>query len=144
MVFIFDENFSYRLAHGINALEEGNINQGTPCTVYHIKDLAKQLDVSPKNGKSYTDEEVIEIAGQVKGTIITQDEDFRSIKHYYQLYKEHKVGVVFFKTYKTSKGYWNTVSYIIKHWNNMKAKVESAHKPFAFLVDSKGIQPMNF
>lgn len=144
MVFIFDENFSYRLADGINALEEGNKSHGSPSKVYHIKRLGQELEILPSNGKAYSDEEVIEIAGKVGGIIITQDDDFKKIKHYHQLYKEHNVGVIFFKAGKATRGYWNLVTHIITHWNSMKEKIDGQNPPFAFQVSSNGIQAMNF
>lgn len=43
MVFIFDENYSHRLAEGLYHLEHGNRNN-KPAEVWDIKTLAKHLN----------------------------------------------------------------------------------------------------
>ena len=143
MVFIFDENYSHRLAEGLNHFENGD-RKNKAAEIWHIKGLAEHLKIKPKNGKSFTDEEVIEIAGKKKGIIITQDNDFKKIKHYHALYKEHNVGIVFFKTVINSKGYWNMVASIINKWYDLKSATENKHPPFCYSLDKKNFEERKF
>ncbi|HEX7415505.1 MAG TPA: DUF5615 family PIN-like protein [Bacteroidia bacterium] len=146
MVFVFDENYSYKLVEGLRNLELGN-KHSKPAEIWHILELAKHLKITPKSNipnSSFSDEEVIIIAGKQKGIVITQDKDFRNIKHKGHLYKEHNVGVIFFKTVIDTRGYWGMVTSIINKWYELKQKAEHASKPFCFFVDHKGIKPNDF
>jgi len=79
MIYIFDENYSYRLAHGLSLIEQGNFKSKFPIEITHVKLLGLE-------GSS--DERIIEEAGKRNGVIITMDKDFRHMKHYYSLYKK--------------------------------------------------------
>lgn len=146
MVYVFDENYSPLLADALSLLEKGNIGKGKHVAeVYHILKLAQELGISPINAyRSYSDEEVIEIAGKKKGIIFTQDSDFKRIKHLYGLYKQHKVGVVYFNTVLENKGYWNMVTYMVSRWNDLKSILVSETPPFCYHVNRQGIHPFPF
>jgi hypothetical protein len=143
MVFVFDENYTPKLAQGLNHLEHGN-KRSKADEIWHIKELAEELEFKPKDGVSFSDEEVIIITGKKKGIVITQDKDFKNIKHKGHLYKEHNVGVIFFKTVIDTRGYWGMVTSIINKWYELKQKAEHTPKPFCFFVDQKGIKPFDF
>lgn len=145
MVFVFDENYSHRLATGLNYLEEGNKNRkNVEAEVWHIKELATHLKIQPLDGNSYMDGEVIEIVGKKNGILITQDNDFKRIKHLKGLLKENNVGVIIFKTFIDTSGYWNMVSSIVTRWHEIKAVVEHRTPPFCLMVDKKGIHEYKF
>jgi predicted nuclease of predicted toxin-antitoxin system len=145
MVFIFDENYSPKLAHGLNLLEQGNTKHKPIAEIWHILDLAKSLEMTPENGQSFMDEEVVQIAGMVGGIILTQDKDFRRIKHLFPLFAEHHVGVIFFKTPKGPISYWDIITSFIKEWNKLKSKIQSDSPPFCYCVSTQqGIQKLNF
>jgi hypothetical protein len=146
MVFVFDENITYKLAEGLRNLELGD-KHGKPAEIWHILELAKHLKITPKSNipnSSFSDGEVIEITGKKNGIIITQDRDFKNIKLKGQLYKEHNVGVIFFKTIIDSRGYWGMVTSIINKWYELKQKTEHKSKPFCFFVDKNGIKEYKF
>lgn len=143
MVFVFDENYSPKLVQGLSHLEHGN-KRSKADEVWHVKDLAEHLKIKPQDGVSFDDDEVIVIAGKQKGIVITQDRDFKNIKHKGRLYKEHNVGVIFFKTDVDSRGYWGMVASIINRWYELKQEAEDKPKPFCFFVDKKGIHPQSF
>lgn len=145
MVFIFDENYSPKLAEGLHLLEQGNTKNKPVVEIWHILSLAKELGINPENpDSSYMDEEVIKIAGQKKGIILTQDKDFKRIKHLYPLFRDYKVGVVFFKTSKGSIGYWEIITSFIKGWNGLKKQIQQDATPFCYCVTEKGVTKMQF
>ncbi len=135
MVFLFDENCSFRMADGLNALEDGNTRSDIKITVTHPKHCGL-------SGKS--DEEIIEYAGKHQATIFTQDKDFKHIKHYYQLYKTHKVGVIILRSYKGQIQYWDNVQRLIKHWEEIKSLVKTTPKPFVYEIHKTGISQLHF
>lgn len=89
-----------------------------------------------------TDEEIIEAAGKNEGIIITMDKDFRHMKHYFQLYKAHKTGVIIFRSSKLS--YWDIVKSFINRWEELKESAINETIPFAFQINTKGIQKLDF
>jgi predicted nuclease of predicted toxin-antitoxin system len=108
MLYVFDENYSHRIADGLNKLESGNLKSRIHVEATHIITLT---------GKTGTlDPDVIEAVGKVNGIIFTKDKDFRHIKSYYPLYKKHKVGVTFFKQYKNGLTYWDNVKALVNKW----------------------------
>jgi predicted nuclease of predicted toxin-antitoxin system len=136
MHYIFDENYSPKLANGLSILEEGNSRSPFKVRVSHLTDLAGKMGTQ--------DEEVIVIAGKNKGIIITQDSDFKRIKHYHQLYKEHKVGAVYFKSTNSKQSYWGTIEIFVNRWEELKLHVSRSKAPFVIEIHSKGISPRHF
>lgn len=136
MLFIFDENFSPKLSEGLHLLEQGNRKSENIASVTHIVTLAGKYGTA--------DDKVIEIAGANKGIIVTQDNDFRRMKHKYPLYNQHKVGVIFFQSYKDSKGYWNMIKSVITQWVEIKNVIQDETPPFAYKVNRYGIEKLHF
>ena len=91
-------------------------------------------------GKSVspTDEEIIEIAGEQKTIIVTQDEDFKRIKHYHQLYKQHRVGVIFYKSPSGGLTYWEVVKSFIRTWEDIKTDLSKFTPPFVCEIHKNG------
>ena len=145
MVLIFDENYSKYVAEAFSLLEKGNKHVSTKATIHHILKLGEDLKFPKANIKgSYSDEEVIQIAGRIGGIVITQDDDFKRIKHLGSMYKQHNVGSVYFKTHKHSRGYWEMTTYMLSRWNEMKENIEKNPIPFCFMIDAKGIHKQHF
>jgi predicted nuclease of predicted toxin-antitoxin system len=134
MLFIFDNNCPPALAKGLNLIEEGNDRSPIKVKVSHVRDFLNE---------NATDEEIIKCAGENKGIIITYDKDFKHIKHYYALYRDFKVGVVFYKSGK-HMNYWEMVKTFINRWEEMKSNVKDSNLPFAFEVNSKGVNKLSF
>jgi predicted nuclease of predicted toxin-antitoxin system len=135
ITYIFDENFSYRLADGLRLIEEGNFRSKVKISITHVKYLGLI---------GATDEKIIEEAGKKNGVIITLDKDFKHMKHYYHLYKKHKAGVIIFRSSKQVIYYWDMVKSFINRWEELKMEVDRESLPFAFQLNSKGIQKLEF
>ena len=137
MLFIFDENYSHRIADGLNLLEQGNRKSPIQVTATHILTLT--------NGKTgEPDEVVIKIAGIKKGIIFTKDKDFKHIKSVAPLYKAHKVGVVFLKQYKKGLSYWDNLKILIDQWENLKETLSKDTPPFVYQLSDDGVQRFQF
>lgn len=135
ITYIFDENYSFRLAEGLKLIEEGNLRSKVKIVITHIKFLGLL---------GATDERIIEEAGKHNGIIITLDKDFKHMKHYYSLYTKHKTGVVIFRSSKGVIHYWDIVKSFINRWEELKEAVSKEPFPFAFQINSKGIQKLEF
>jgi len=135
MTYIFDENYSYRLAEGLRLIEEGNLRSKIKIEITHVKLLHLE---------GATDEQLIEAAGNCNGIIITMDKDFKHIKHYYSLYKKHKTGAIIFRSSKGIIHYWDIVKSFINRWEELKKEISNATLPFAYQINSKGIQKLSF
>jgi predicted nuclease of predicted toxin-antitoxin system len=110
MVFLFDENIPYKLAQGFILIEEAENSPKIKATVSHIKIL---------NREGATDEEVIQIAGEMKAIIVTFDKDFKHIRSYYPLYKKHNVGIILLKLDKRESNYWGIVKLLTNNWEKI-------------------------
>jgi len=135
MLFIFDENYSYKLAQGLKLIEQGNLKSAIQVDITHIKLLSLE---------GASDEDIIEAAGKKDGIIITMDKDFKHIKHYYQLYKQHNVGVVIFRSSKKVIYYWDIVVAFINRWESLKKLLSEDDRPFAYEINSRGVQKLHF
>jgi predicted nuclease of predicted toxin-antitoxin system len=133
--YIFDENYSFRFAEGLKLIEEGNLRSKIKIAITHVKFLGLL---------GATDEKIIEEAGKHSGIIITLDKDFKHMKHYYSLYKKHKTGVVIFRSSKGVIFYWDMVKSFINKWEELKEEIAKETFPFAFQINSKGIQKLSF
>jgi predicted nuclease of predicted toxin-antitoxin system len=131
MRFLFDENCPIHLANGIKHLEQGNHKSKHQSEVLYILDFVGK-------GSSPEDEEVIKIAGKQKAIIVTQDEDFKRIKHYRQSYIEHNVGVIFYKSPSGGMTYWEVVKSFIKTWEEMKKELSKLQPPFVCEIHKQG------
>jgi len=136
MLFIFDENLSETLTNGLHILESGNLRSP------HRAELKFAPVVMGRIGAS--DEEIIPKVGELKGILVTQDRDFINKKHYFTLYKEHKVGIVLY-TIANKDVYWDKVKSFVKNWEDIKEKVSTAEPPFVFVISKNGgVLPFNF
>jgi predicted nuclease of predicted toxin-antitoxin system len=135
MFFLFDENVPYKFVQGLALIEESNNKSPFKAKASHPRMLENE-------GSS--DEEQIRIAGLHKGIIVSFDKDFKHIKSYYPLYKEHKVGIVFLKLSKAESNYWGIVRLIINKWEDMKEELKDKERPFAYEVSKNGIQRFEF
>jgi predicted nuclease of predicted toxin-antitoxin system len=135
MKFIFDENFSHRLAEGLNLIEQGNFKSKVQIEITHVKLLGLS---------GAMDEQIIENAGKSKSIIVTMDKDFKHKKHYYSLYKQHKAGVIIFMSSNKAIHYWDIVKSFINKWEELKAEIINNSPPFAYQINMKGIQKLPF
>lgn len=135
MFILFDENVPYKFVQGLALIEESNHKSPIIATVAHPKIIG--------NTKA-TDEEQIAYAGKHKGIIFSFDKDFKHIKSYYPLYKEHKVGVVVLRLTKKESNYWGIVTLIITNWERLKQEIYKLEKPFVYELGNKGPTRLEF
>jgi hypothetical protein len=123
LVFI-DENLPPQLARGLNILQQPqNPKEGMEIEIQSLKDINEGAE----------DEEWLPDIGKLKGVVITQDYGIQRLKHQRELYKQHGVGVLFFKP-PSDKGfaYWEMVKQIINRWEKMKQIIRKNKPPFAY------------
>jgi hypothetical protein len=121
------------MATGLNILEEGNTLSPLQCEVRH------ETELMPGN----TDDDKFTVeAGKMNAVIITYDRDFKEVKSKWPLYRKHKVGVVFFRSYKDILRYWDIVVSFINHWEKLKHEVNENNPPFVFEITLKGISKL--
>lgn len=135
MYFLFDENVPHRFVEGLACIEYSNRKSPCQATVSHPKLIGKE---------GSTDEEIISLAGERQAIIISFDKDFKHIRSYYPLYKQHKVGVVFFRLSKKESNYWGIVTLIINQWEELKMKLKDESPPFAYEISKQGIKRYEF
>jgi predicted nuclease of predicted toxin-antitoxin system len=135
MFFLFDENVPYKFVQGLALIEESNHKSPIKVKLSHPRML---------DNEGASDEDQIKIAGKHDGIIISFDKDFKHIKSYYPLYKEHDVGVIFLKLSKEESNYWGIVKLVISRWEELKRLLIDHEKPFAYQVGRNGIQRFEF
>lgn len=143
MVFVFDEGFSPKLVNGLRILEAGNFSsQYGIVELWHIKELGQSLEIPILEGqRSYTDEQVIQIAGLKKGIILTQDKDFKQLKKKAKVFEEHGVAAFYFQQgKKTFRSYWSIVVYLTTRWEEIKENVHAREPPYYCCFTPKGLQ----
>lgn len=133
---LFDENYSPHLIEGLSILEKANYRSQFPAEVMDIRNVARK--------QGATDDEVIEIAGNLRAIIFTQDTDFKKLKHKAPLYKRHSTGVVFFHSSGNKIIFWDIVINIIKHWEQLKEQIANSTPPFVFKVTKHGVEKLHF
>lgn len=135
MFFLFDENVPHKFVQGLALIEESNHKSPIKVTLSHPKIIGNE---------GASDEDQIKFAGQNDGIIVSFDKDFKHIKSYYPLYKQHNVGVVFLKLSKDESNYWGIVKLVISRWEELKKLLIDHEKPFAYQVSKNGIQRFEF
>jgi hypothetical protein len=87
MRIYFDENFSLSLVAGIQKLQDGRKSDGI--TVHSVID---------EFGRGAPDEKWIPGIASQHGCMITQDLNINRVRAQWELCKQNKIGVFFFKT----------------------------------------------
>lgn len=132
MLFVFDENFSKKLAEGLNLLENSNPHSTIPVSVIAAEDLMGR--------RGATDEELIKAAGAT-GVVITKDKDFRQIKLYSKVIEETGAKVLFFKPSKKLIFFWDQLIAIVTQWQEIKEALTKEAPPYVYEFDiRKGIK----
>lgn len=130
MLFLFDENFSPNLAGGLALIESANTRSPVQVEIKHTNDFM--------GGAGSSDTDIIAAAAGLGAVIFTKDSDFKRIKHYHELYREHQVGVVFFRSTKQRLTYWDEVVNFINRWESLKTALAEARPPMAFQLTLQG------
>lgn len=128
-----DENFAPQLARGFDIFQQHlNLKETSPIKVLSISDVF---------GRGAKDEDWIPKAGEENAIVITQDLKIFRTRHQNELFKEHGLGVFFFKPPSTGYSFWQMLEQLIKYWPEIKKKM-NAKRPFAFIVTPRGIKPL--
>lgn len=131
MLFIFDENYPPGFVEGFAIIERSDRRNPIVSEVVYSCDFMGGIQGS-------TDEEIITRASQLNAVIVTQDSDFKRIKHYKPLLVEHRVGYIYFKTASNKNLYWDMVRAFINKWEDLKKEIANCTHPFAFEINKSG------
>ena len=124
MKFYFDENITPQIARALALLQKPR--QKEQVDIYTIRDVF---------GKGARDEEWIPKVAKEEGIVITQDFNIQRTRHQRKLYRQHGLGVVFFKPpSKTGYDYWTMIQKIIEAWPAIKDVARNQKKPFAYVI----------
>jgi predicted nuclease of predicted toxin-antitoxin system len=130
MLFIFDENFPPEFVRGFSIIEKANKRSSFSV------DIVFSPDIMGKQGSS--DEEIITKAAKKNAVIVTQDTDFKRIKHYKSLLIQNNVGYVYFKVPGAKNHYWDIVKAFVVKWEELKEAIFRSTHPFAFEINKHG------
>ena len=121
MRIYFDENFSKQLVYGIGEFQKGRRSEDIE--VIYIPD---------EFGRGSPDDEWIPKVAQRHGCVITQDINISRTPMLWDLCKENKIGVFFFRQPKRNKyTYWLWVEEVMKHWQEIKDSSKNIDRPFS-------------
>lgn len=126
-----DENFSYHLATGFDIFQQ-HLN-------LKAKIQIKVLTIKGAFGKGAKDEDWIPLVGKEKGIVITQDLRIQTTRHQNELYKQHGLGVFFFKSPSDGYSFWEMVEQLVKRWPEIKKKAGD-NRPFAYRITPNKIE----
>src|SRR5690242_16473537 len=106
----FDENFSPSLVAGMQKIQDGRKSEGF--SVHSVKD---------EFGKGAPDEEWIPKIASEHGCVITQDLNINRTRAQWDLCRQNKIGIFFFKPPRSGWSYWTIVELIVTSWSRIKA-----------------------
>lgn len=130
MKFYVDENITPNIAKALAILQNPRVDE--QIKVFTIRD---------EFGKGTPDEKWIPEVAAEDGIVITQDLNIHRVHQQRELYKQHGLGVVFFKPPKKGYQYWDLVEFYIKRWKAVKDEVKKLKKPFALIVTPRSAKP---
>ena len=131
MLFIFDENYPRGFVDGFAVIDQSDKKNPIRSEIVHSTTFMGNIQGS-------TDEDIIAKASKMNAVIVTQDSDFKRIKHYKTLLIEHKVGFIYFKTVKGKNSYWDIVRAFVGKWEEIKKAISESDHPFAFEINKNG------
>ena len=127
MRIYFDENFSLSLVAGIQKLQDGRKSDGI--TVHSVID---------EFGKGAPDDEWIPGIASQHGCVITQDLNINRVRAQWELCKQNKIGVFFFKPPKRGWDYWRIVNLVVGSWARIQQIAKESTRPFGCVIESTG------
>lgn len=130
MKFYVDENITPNIAQALAILQNPRVQENIE--VFTIREVF---------GAGTPDEVWIPKVAAEDGIAITQDRNIHRVKHQRELYRQHGLGVVFFKPPKKGYTYWDLVEFYIKRWKVVKEEVKKLNKPFALVVTPRSANP---
>ena len=136
MLFVFDENFSKRLAEGLDLLEKSNPASKIPVDVISAEKLMGR--------KGAEDTEIIITAG-LNAVVITKDKDFKQIKLYSNVIQSSGTKVLFVKQSSKLIFFWDILIAMVTRWEEIKEKLSADNSAHVYEFDiRKGISERHF
>ncbi len=126
MRFVFDENFSKRLAEGLDLLEKSNPGSIIPVDVISAENLMGR--------RGADDTEIIAKMGS-DGVFITKDKDFKYWKLLKNIIVENDAKVLFFMHSKKLIFFWDILTAMINRWEEMKEVLNKDVPPYIYEFD---------
>ena len=126
MRIYFDENFSHRVAAGMQEFQQARPNEGV--TV---------VWAPAEFGKGTADEEWIPQVAAKHGVILTQDLNINRIFAQWQLCQQNKVGLFFFKPPKCGWGFWDIIREVVNRWEQIKSLSGNQKRPFGYVIEQR-------
>jgi hypothetical protein len=127
MRIYFDENFSPSLVAGIQKLQDGRKSDGI--TAHSVID---------EFGKGAPDDKWIPGIASQHGCVITQDLNINRVRAQWELCKQNKIGVFFFKPPKRGWDYWTIVNLVVTSWPRIQKIAKESMRPFGYVIESTG------
>jgi hypothetical protein len=92
-----------------------------------------------------TDPELYEAVGKRNGIVFTKDKDFKEIKLYERVIKEHRAKILFFRPSKKLIFFWDILKATVDKWDYIKESLDKDAPPYCYEFDiTKGISPRPF
>ena len=136
MVFVFDENFSKRLAQGLDLLEKANPGRSLPVDVISAEVLMR------KRGSS--DADIIKAMGK-GGVFITKDKDVKYFKLLKNVIIQTDAKVLFFMSSKKLIYFWDILTAVVNRWEEMKEVLNKPTPPHLYEFNIRtGIKECHF
>lgn len=126
MRIYFDENFSHRIASGMREFQEARPSEGV--TVVWVPD---------EFGRGTPDEDWIPLVASKHGIILTQDMNIHRIAAQWELCRQNKIGLFFFKPPKGGWGFWNVIREVVNRWDEIKSLSAVQKRPFGYMVEQR-------
>jgi len=134
MKIFFDENFPPQLPKALTLLQQGWRDEKVE--VFH---LAEEYE------RGLPDEVWIPKIAKEDGIVITRDLNIQKTRQQRELYKQHRLGVVFFKTpSKTGYTYWEIVVKVVQSWSDIKITAQREKRPFAYILSPRSRKLENY
>jgi hypothetical protein len=104
---------------------------------------AKQMRIKFENGESsYTDDQLAKLAGKHGAIFISKDNDFLKAKHKARIYRQYKCRIVYIAQHQDSIGYFNALSWLLKHWLKIKS-IADQNAPCAWRLTKDTFEKMD-
>lgn len=125
MRIYFDENFSRRIASGMREFQDARPNEDT--SVIWTPD---------EFGKGAQDEDWIPLVASKHGVVLTQDLNIHRTRAQWELCRQSKIGIFFFKPPKAGWDHWVIVREVVKRWEEIK-QLAKQKRPFGYVIEQR-------
>lgn len=134
MIIYIDENLAPVLAKGFNTLQ-APLNFDDKL---RLKEPIEVKSIKLEFGEGTKDEEWIPKVVKNKDCIITQDYNINRIRLQRELCQAQGLGMFYFKPpSKNGFSYWDMLTLIVKHWQEIIKTANKAPRPFSYKISPK-------